>query len=78
MDRTLIIDILDDFAFGSFDIEQTADRITEFYKQTQALQLQQGGVSKSCPCCDGTVYCEGEHYDDLQACLTCGGSGHVC
>ncbi|MFA7708151.1 MAG: hypothetical protein WCX73_04325 [Candidatus Pacearchaeota archaeon] len=35
-------------------------------------------VSKSCPCCDGTGYCEGEHHDDLQACLTCGGSGHVC
>ena len=35
-------------------------------------------ISKSCPCCDGTGYCEGEHYDDLQACITCGGSGHVC
>lgn len=35
-------------------------------------------ITKLCSCCDGTGYCEGEHYDDLQACLTCGGSGHVC
>lgn len=45
MDRKTLIDLLDDFAFGSHDIEQTADRITELYKETQALQLQQTGVS---------------------------------
>lgn len=33
MDRKILIDLLDDFAFGSHDIEQTADRITELYKQ---------------------------------------------
>ena len=47
MDRKILIDLLDDFAFGSHDIEQTADRITEPYKQDQALQLQQTGVSGS-------------------------------
>lgn len=47
MDRKILIDLLDDFAFGSHDIEQTADRITELYKQDQALQLQQTGVSGS-------------------------------
>ena len=44
MDRKILIDLLDDFAFGLHDIEQTADRITELYKQDQALQLQQTGV----------------------------------
>lgn len=44
MNRKILIDLLDDFAFGSHDIEQTADRITELYKQDQALQLQQTGV----------------------------------
>jgi hypothetical protein len=47
MDRKILIDLLDDFAFGSHNIEQTADRITELYKQDQALQLQQTGVSGS-------------------------------
>lgn len=47
MDRKILIDLLDDFAFGSHDIEQTADRIIELYKETQALQLQQTGVSGS-------------------------------
>ena len=47
MDRKILIDLLDDFAFGSHDIEQTADRITELYKETQALQLQQTGVMRS-------------------------------
>lgn len=47
MDRKILIDLLDDFAFGSHDIEQTVDRITELYKQTQALQLQQTDVSGS-------------------------------
>ena len=46
MDRKILIDLLDDFAFGSHNIEQTADRITELYKQDQALQLQQTGVNK--------------------------------
>jgi DnaJ-class molecular chaperone len=45
---------------------------------TRKQQCNIHDVSKSCPCCDGTGYCEGEHYDDLQPCLTCGGSGHVC
>ena len=35
-------------------------------------------ASKLCPCCDGTGKCEGEHYDDIKSCLTCGGSGRVC
>ena len=48
MDRKILIDLLDDFAFGSHNIEQTADRITELYKQEQALQLQQTGVVRSC------------------------------
>lgn len=47
MNRKILIDLLDDFAFGSHDIEQTADRITELYKQDQNLQLQQTGVSGS-------------------------------
>ena len=47
MDRKILIDLLDDFAFGSHNIEQTADRITELYKQDQALQLLQTGVSGS-------------------------------
>ena len=47
MDRKILIDLLDDFAFGSHDIEQTADRITELYKQYQALQLLQTDVSGS-------------------------------
>lgn len=33
------------------------------------------GVRESCLCCGGTGYCEGEHYDDLGSCMTCGGSG---
>lgn len=28
-----------------------------------------------CDCCDGTGLVEGEHYDDLQGCLTCNGRG---
>jgi hypothetical protein len=47
-------------------------------EQSAEQQCNIADVSLSCPCCDGTGYCEGEHYDDLQACLTCGGSGHVC
>lgn len=47
MDRKILIDLLDDFAFGSHNIEQTADRITELYQQEQALQLLQGDVSGS-------------------------------
>ena len=46
MDRKILIDLLDDFAFGSHDIEQTADRIIELYKQAKALKLQQTGVNK--------------------------------
>ena len=49
-----------------------------FGKEHERQQCFLHGVSKSCHCCDGTGYCEGEHYDDLQPCLTCGGSGHVC
>ena len=47
MDRIQIIDILDDFAFGSHDIEQTANRITELYKQETDLQLHKTQVSGS-------------------------------
>ena len=28
-----------------------------------------------CACCGGTGLVEGEHHDDLQACLTCNGKG---
>jgi len=35
MERKIIIDLLDDFAFGSHNIEQTADRIIEHYKKYQ-------------------------------------------
>ena len=52
--------------------------IIELVNEAQSKALLLHDVSKSCPCCDGTGYCEGEHYDDLQACLTCGGSGRVC
>lgn len=39
MDRRILIDLLDDFAFGSHDIEQTADRIIELYEQAQVLRI---------------------------------------
>jgi len=32
-------------------------------------------VTEKCPCCSGSGKCEGQHYDDIQPCLTCGGSG---
>ena len=34
-------------------------------------------IKNSCPCCDGSGYCEGEYFDDLQPCLTCSGSGRI-
>lgn len=33
------------------------------------------GLDEKCECCNGTGIVEGEHYDDLQPCLTCNGSG---
>lgn len=56
----------------AFDIGQA-----KRYARTKYKELKKG-EEIPCPCCDGTGYCEGEHYDDLQPCLTCGGSGYVC
>lgn len=50
----------------------------KLWKWLFGTRKKQCNIHDACPCCDGTGYCEGEHYDDLQACLTCGGSGHVC
>jgi DnaJ-class molecular chaperone len=44
--------------------------LNELVSENESLHL----VSY-CECCDGTGYIEGEHYDDIQACLTCNGSG---
>jgi len=68
MDRKILIDLLDDFAFGSHNSEQTADRITELYKQDQALQLQQTGVSgcktiRNCRECNAEVSCDKDFCD---------------
>lgn len=37
IDRKLLIDILDDFAFGSHDIEKTADRIFASIRNTNII-----------------------------------------
>lgn len=68
---------LDNEGYGTgsnFTLNAVANLMAEYAAKNCVIPT----VSKSCPCCDGTGYCEGEHYDDLQACLTCGGSGHVC
>ena len=72
MDRKILIDLLDDFAFGSHDIEQTADRITELYKETQALQLQQTGVMRSCSHNCTTNYCNSDGSYSHKMCDDCG------
>lgn len=71
MDRRILIDLLDDFAFGSHDIEQTADRITELYKQTKALKLQQTGVVRSCSHENYTNYCNTDGSFSHKLCDDC-------
>lgn len=41
MDRKLLIDILDDFAFGSHDIEEAADRIIELENNVENPQVKE-------------------------------------
>ena len=62
MDRTELIDILDDFAFGSHDIKETADRITELHKNALAEQLILHGVVVP----KGTFYCVDEQNGALK------------
>lgn len=70
MDRTELIDILDDFCFGSHDIEKTADRITKLHKKANIEQLRIGGVVKSFYCYDETVQIAEETGDKIIKCDT--------
>ena len=58
-------------------IMKEEEEVEKIYRSIDKARNEER-LTKSCPCCDGTGHCEGEHYDDLQSCITCGGSGHVC
>lgn len=61
-------------------LQENAELVQDTIKATlEAINYSRCCKSDSeqlkCDCCDGTGLVEGEHYDDVQGCLTCNGRG---
>ena len=75
------LNILEDLLINKCEID--LELFQKVIKETQAIRelvltipvVVGQSEQLKCDCCNGTGLVEGEHYDDIQGCLTCNGRG---